>query len=94
MADYGQQKIAGGETMYGVYGGLHIAPFGPLNERGEKIVKGMAKYNFKKVACNHCTGLPAVNRMIELGYPVVQGTGSNGSKSNLYVGNGNEVIFG
>jgi hypothetical protein len=29
--------------MYGVYGGLHIAPFGPLNERGEKIVKGMAK---------------------------------------------------
>jgi 7,8-dihydropterin-6-yl-methyl-4-(beta-D-ribofuranosyl)aminobenzene 5'-phosphate synthase len=43
MADYGQQKIAGGETMYGVYGGLHIAPFGPLNERGEKIVKGMAK---------------------------------------------------
>ncbi len=54
----------------------------------------MAKYNFKKVACNHCTGLPAVNRMIELGYPVVQGTGSNGSKSNLYVGNGDEVTFG
>jgi 7,8-dihydropterin-6-yl-methyl-4-(beta-D-ribofuranosyl)aminobenzene 5'-phosphate synthase len=43
MAEYGQQKIAGGETMYGVYGGLHIAPFGPLDERGEKIVKGMAK---------------------------------------------------
>ena len=32
--------------------------------------------------------------MIELGYPVVQGTGSNGSKSNLYVGNGDEVTFG
>jgi 7,8-dihydropterin-6-yl-methyl-4-(beta-D-ribofuranosyl)aminobenzene 5'-phosphate synthase len=54
----------------------------------------MAKYNFKKVACNHCTGLPAVKKMIELGYPVVQGTGSNGSKSNLYVGNGDEVTFG
>jgi len=94
LADFGQKKIAGGETMYGVYGGLHIAPFGPLKEKGEKTVKGMAKYNFKKVACNHCTGLPAVKKMIELGYPVVQGTGSNGSKSNLYVGNGDEVTFG
>jgi 7,8-dihydropterin-6-yl-methyl-4-(beta-D-ribofuranosyl)aminobenzene 5'-phosphate synthase len=47
LADFGQQKIAGGDTMYGVYG-----------------------------------------------YPVVQGTGSNGSKSNLYVGNGDEVTFG
>ena len=36
MADFGQQKIAGGETMYGVYGGLHISPFGPLKETGEK----------------------------------------------------------
>ena len=94
LADFGQKKIVGGETMYGVYGGLHIAPFGPLKEKAEKTVRGMAKYNFKKVACNHCTGLPAVKKMIELGYPVVQGTGSNGSKSNLYVGNGDEVTFG
>jgi 7,8-dihydropterin-6-yl-methyl-4-(beta-D-ribofuranosyl)aminobenzene 5'-phosphate synthase len=65
-----------------------------LKEKAEKTVRGMAKYNFKKVACNHCTGLPAVKKMIELGYPVVQGTGSNGSKSNLYVGNGDEVTFG
>ena len=58
------------------------------------IVKGMAKYNFKKVACNHCTGLVAVQRMIDLGYPVVKGSGQNGSKSDLYVGNGDEVMFG
>ena len=54
----------------------------------------MAKYNFQKVACYHCTGLPAVRKMIELGYPVVQGTGRNGSRSNLYAGNGDEVTFG
>jgi hypothetical protein len=32
--------------------------------------------------------------MIELGYPIVSGTGKFGSKSNLYMGNGDEVIFG
>jgi 7,8-dihydropterin-6-yl-methyl-4-(beta-D-ribofuranosyl)aminobenzene 5'-phosphate synthase len=79
--------------MYGVYGGLHIAPFGPLQEKGEKIVKGMAEFNFQKVACNHCTGLPAVQKMIDLGYPVVRGSGRYGSQSKLYVGNGDEVIF-
>ena len=84
----------GSENMYGVYGGLHIAPFGPLKEDQEQIVKGMAKYNFKKIACNHCTGLPAVQKMIELGYPVAGGTAKFGSKSKLYVGNSDEVSFG
>jgi 7,8-dihydropterin-6-yl-methyl-4-(beta-D-ribofuranosyl)aminobenzene 5'-phosphate synthase len=59
----------------------------------ENCYDNFRKHNFKKVACNLCTGLPAVKKMIELGYPVVQGTGSNGSKSNLYVGNGDEVTF-
>ena len=92
-AEFATEKIAGAEKMYGVYGGLHIAPFGPLQEQGEKIVNGMAKFNFQKVACNHCTGLPAVQKMIDLGYPVVRGSGRYGSKSKLYVGNGDEVIF-
>jgi 7,8-dihydropterin-6-yl-methyl-4-(beta-D-ribofuranosyl)aminobenzene 5'-phosphate synthase len=94
LADYAQNKLTGSENMYGVYGGLHIAPFGPLKEDQEQLVKGMAKYNFKKVACNHCTGLPAVEKMVELGYPVVEGSGNFGSKSKLYVGNGDEVLFG
>jgi len=94
FADFAQEKIVGGGNMYGVYGGLHIAPFGPMNPDREHIVKGMAKYNFKKIACNHCTGLVAVQKMVELGYPVVRGTGRYGSKSDLYVGNGDEVFFG
>ncbi len=94
FADFAQEKIVGAESMYGVYGGLHIAPFGPMNPKREHIVKGMAKYNFKKIACNHCTGLVAVKKMIELGYPVVRGTGRYGSKSDLYIGNGDEVVFG
>lgn len=93
FAGYAQDKIVGSENMYGVYGGLHIAPLGPLKEKQEQLVKGMAKYKFKKVAGNHCTGLPAIQKMVELGYPVVEGTGRFGSKSKLYVGNGDEVLF-
>ena len=65
-----------------------------MNPDREHIVKGMAKYDFKKIACNHCTGEVAVQKMIDLGYPVVRGTARNGSKSDLYVGNGDEVVFG
>jgi 7,8-dihydropterin-6-yl-methyl-4-(beta-D-ribofuranosyl)aminobenzene 5'-phosphate synthase len=46
------------------------------------------------IACNHCTGEVAVKKMIALGYPVVRGKARYGSKSDLYVGNGDEVFFG
>ena len=94
LADFAVNKIEGGDNMYGVYGGLHIAPFGPMNKKREFIVKEMGKYGFKKVACNHCTGEAAVKKMIELGYPVVRGTKRFGSKSDLCVGNGDVVKFG
>jgi 7,8-dihydropterin-6-yl-methyl-4-(beta-D-ribofuranosyl)aminobenzene 5'-phosphate synthase len=94
MSKFAQKNIQGGDNLYGVYGGLHIAPFGPLKEKGKKIVHEMGQFNYKKVACNHCTGLPAVQEMVSLGYPVVKGTAQYGSKSDLYVGNGDEVIFG
>jgi len=95
LADLAQKKIVGGDKMHGVYGGLHIAPFDPsLDPEQENIIKGMAKYNFQKLACNHCTGFAAVEKMVELGYPVVRGTGRFGSKSVLYIGNGDKIIFG
>jgi len=94
FADFAGEKIVGGDKMYGVYGGLHIAPFGPVQPEREYLITGMAKYNFKKVACNHCTGLAAVQKMVELGYPLVKGTAQYGSKSDLYIGNGDEVLFG
>jgi len=92
--DFAQKKLAGGENLYGLYGGLHIAPVGPLTPEGEQMVKAIAKYNFKKLACNHCTGVSAVQKMIEFGYPVIKGTARFGSESNLYLGNSDEIIFG
>jgi 7,8-dihydropterin-6-yl-methyl-4-(beta-D-ribofuranosyl)aminobenzene 5'-phosphate synthase len=82
------------EKVHGLYGGLHMAPFGPLAPDQEAIIRDMPKYGFERIACNHCTGLPAVELMISLGYPVVRGTGSQGSISDLYVGNGDKVTFG
>ncbi len=94
MADFARNNIAGSEKMYGIYGGLHISLFGGMNDEKERMVRGMAKYDFKKVACNHCTGIEAVKTMVKLGYPVVKGTGRFGSWTDMYVGNGDEVFFG
>jgi 7,8-dihydropterin-6-yl-methyl-4-(beta-D-ribofuranosyl)aminobenzene 5'-phosphate synthase len=94
FANFAIDQIKGGDNMYGIYGGLHIAPFGPIDKDRELIIKEMDKYNFKKIACNHRTGLAAVKRMVELGYPIVKGTARYGSRSELFVGNGDEVFFG
>ena len=93
FADTVKTTVADGSNLYGLYGGLHIAPFGPLTPKGEAMVKAMGGYGFKKMACNHCTGLPAVEMMKKLKYPVVSGTGAQGSSSTLYVGNGDKVTF-
>jgi 7,8-dihydropterin-6-yl-methyl-4-(beta-D-ribofuranosyl)aminobenzene 5'-phosphate synthase len=93
FAQYAQNTLLGGENIFGIYGGLHISPFGLLTPEKEKMIHDMKQFGFKKIAINHCTGLPAVEKMLELGYPVVEGTGRYGSKSHLYVGNGDSVSF-
>lgn len=94
FSDYAVKNLNGKDRLYGLYGGLHIAPFGKLDDEGRGWVDKMGSYGFKQVAANHCTGLLAVQRMLELGYPVVKGSGKKGSQSNLYVGNGDSIVFG
>jgi len=94
FANFARDNIKGGDKMHGIYGGLHIAPFGPIDKDREFIIKEMGNYNFEKIACNHCTGLAAVERMVELGYPIIKGTARYGSRSKLFVGNGDQVFFG
>lgn len=93
FAGYAREHLAEGDKLYGVYGGLHIAPFGPLKPEQEEMVRAIGQFGFSKIACNHCTGLPAVEMMTTLGYPVVKGTGGSGSASDLYIGNGDSVTF-
>jgi len=94
FSDYAVKNLNGKDRLYGLYGGLHIAPFGTLGDEERGWVDKMGSYGFRQIAANHCTGLLAVQRMVELGYPVVKGSGKKGSQSNLYVGNGDSVVFG
>jgi 7,8-dihydropterin-6-yl-methyl-4-(beta-D-ribofuranosyl)aminobenzene 5'-phosphate synthase len=65
-----------------------------MNLDRKHIVKGMGKYNSKKITCNSCTGLVGFKRMVELRQPVVRGAARYGSKSELFVENGDSVEFG
>jgi len=94
FADYAVNNLDAKGKLFGLYGGLHVAPFGKLGDEESGWIDKMGSYGFKQIAANHCTGLPAVQKMIQLGYPVIQGTGSKGSQSKLYVGNGDSVVFG
>jgi 7,8-dihydropterin-6-yl-methyl-4-(beta-D-ribofuranosyl)aminobenzene 5'-phosphate synthase len=94
FADYAVNHLNARERLYGLYGGLHIAPFGQLGDEELSWIEKMGSYGFKKIAANHCTGLLAVHNMIQRGYPLVKGTGSKGSQSDLYIGNGDSVFFG
>ncbi len=93
FAEFARNRIKGGDNLYGLYGGLHIAPVEELDARSEKTIMDLGGYGFQKIACNHCTGISAVRKMIESGYPVVRGSGRHGSPSDTYLGNGDQVIF-
>ena len=94
LADYAVNELGAKGKLHALYGGLHLAPFGPLAEEQSRWVEQLGSYGFTTIASNHCTGLPAVQKMIELGYPVLRGRGKDGSQSDLYVGNGDVVVFG
>jgi 7,8-dihydropterin-6-yl-methyl-4-(beta-D-ribofuranosyl)aminobenzene 5'-phosphate synthase len=90
---YGQENIQGGDKPYGLYGGLHIAPFEQWDPKLDGVITGLGAMKLKKVAANHCTGLITIQKMIAANIPVEKGTAKYGSRSDLYVGNGDEVVF-
>ena len=71
LSDYALTNIATEPTLYGLYGGLHLSPFGPVTEEQDRIIADMRRFGFKMIAANHCTGSAAISRMRELGYPIV-----------------------
>ena len=93
LVDYAVDNLEGGKNLCGLFGGLHIAPLGPMTDEQRETVKALAKYGFRKIAANHCTGAPAIALMHELGYPMVAGSGKDGSQGIDHVGNGDTVRF-
>ena len=91
LLDYARRTFAGGDRLYAVYGGLHIAPFDDWNAEKDQVIAALADYGIAHFGCNHCTGALAVEKMIAAGLPVVRGKAEHGSKTDLFLGNG-EVL--
>jgi 7,8-dihydropterin-6-yl-methyl-4-(beta-D-ribofuranosyl)aminobenzene 5'-phosphate synthase len=86
LLEYGRATF--GESIHAVYGGLHISPFGEWDAEHERIIDRLSEYHIARLGCNHCTGVQAVRRMVDAGLPVVRGSARHGSKTDLFLGNG------
>ena len=93
LLEYAEEAFGGFTEFHGIYGGLHIAPFEEWGPAQDELLDKLKTYRLQQLACNHCTGILTVQKMLERGMPVVRGTGSRGSKSEYYVGNGDAVVF-
>lgn len=93
LVDYAAKNLEAGGQAYGLYGGLHIAPFAGMTDEQAETVRTLGRYGFRKIAANHCTGAEAVAMMRKLGYPVLGGSGRDGSSGTDHVGNGDVVRF-
>ncbi|NJM12268.1 MAG: MBL fold metallo-hydrolase [Synechococcaceae cyanobacterium SM1_2_3] len=94
LLDYARCTFSGGERIHAIYGGLHIAPLEDWDESRQQVVNALSGYGIAKVACNHCTGRTAVEKMLEAGLPVLRGAARNGSQTELFVGNGDVLELG
>lgn len=94
LLEYAGRTFTDGERIHAVYGGLHISPFGEWDENREQLVAALSRFPIEKLGCNHCTGPKAVQKMIALGLPVVRGSACNGSKTDLFLGNGDALELG
>lgn len=94
LLEYAGRRFEGGERIHAVYGGLHISPFGEWDDTREQLVAALSRFAIEKLGCNHCTGPKAVQKMIGIGLPVVRGSARNGSRTDLYLGNGDTLELG
>ena len=49
---------------------------------------------WRKIGCNHCTGILCAKKFISAGYPIVRGSAKNRPKDKAYLGNGDKIGFG
>ncbi len=88
-----RSTIKGGDNVYGVQGGLHISPFEDWDPQYDDLVLAIDNYGLTKIGCNHCTGYVTAEKMVAQGLPVVKGTAKHKSKRDIYLGNGDTMIF-
>lgn len=104
LLHHARRNFKDGDQNYGCYGGLHIAVFENWDPKFDDIIKGVKRFNMSKIGCNHCTGWIWAQRAENAGLPIVHGTDKHESykkvgtlahskTSNVYLGNGDEVVF-
>jgi len=91
LLDYGQRTFGDGDKIYAVYGGLHISPFEEWDENRERFIQKLTGYNIQHLGCNHCTGVVAAEKMHAAGLPLERGSARLGSKTDLFLGNGDTL---
>jgi len=94
LLDYARRSFTGGERIHAIYGGLHLSPLEDWDSGRDQIVKALGDYGITKLACNHCTGRTAVEKMLASGLPVLRGTARHGSQTELFLGNGDALELG
>jgi len=88
LLNYARERLVGGQRLHALYGGLHISPFEEWDAERDKVIEVLQHYQLGKIGCNHCTGIKAVEKMVAAGLPVARGTARHGSRTDLFLGNG------
>ncbi len=79
--------------FHGLFGGLHISALEVWSPAADQMIDAMQRAHFDIIGSNHCTGIIAVEKMLEKNFPVSMGSANFGSKSNRYIGNGDSLTF-
>lgn len=93
LMEHVKSTIKGGDKIIAVQGGLHISPFEDWDPQYDDLVLALHHYGIEKLGCNHCTGYVTAEKMIAAKLPVVKGTAQHKSKRDIYLGNGDTLIF-
>jgi len=94
LLDYARRTFSGGERIHAIYGGLHLSPLEDWDGQRDQIVQALSEYGIDRIACNHCTGRTAVEKMLASAWPVERGSARNGSQTDLFLGNGDVLELG
>jgi 7,8-dihydropterin-6-yl-methyl-4-(beta-D-ribofuranosyl)aminobenzene 5'-phosphate synthase len=92
--DFARTNIAT-ETgrFHGLFGGMHISALEVWSPTADQMLDSIQQAQFDVIGSNHCTGIIAVEKMLERGLPVAMGSANFGSKSSRYIGNGDSLSF-
>jgi 7,8-dihydropterin-6-yl-methyl-4-(beta-D-ribofuranosyl)aminobenzene 5'-phosphate synthase len=92
--DFARASIATATgKFHGIFGGLHVSALETWSPAADQQLDAMEQAKLTVVGSNHCTGIMAVQKMLERKLPVATGSANFGSKSNLYIGNGDSIVF-